>query len=407
MKHFSKIEELLLEALRAAVHGEAVQWEALSPEEWDGLMQLANAQKLLPPVFQATYSFPAAKAWSEAEQVKRACRLQVASQALRTERFLTLYDRLNAAGVRPLVVKGILCRALYPNGELRQSADEDLCALPGEFQRCCSLLRDFGMTCAPNADETADCEIGWRQDVLYIELHRQLFPPDSEALRGLEEPFAASFAHPQEYEVRPGCVVLSLNAHDHLLYLLLHAYKHFIHSGFGVRQVCDIGLWAREYAEQIDWTRLLVQTHRLRADRFSAAVFRIAREYFAIDVPTDPNWETVKADCRPMLADLLRAGIYGTAGKSRQHSASVTLHAVESKRGGRKGGVLRTVFPSVSELKRTYPILCGRPLLLPWVWCRRLCRYFVETRTAKHDTVRETLRISRERKKLLKKYDII
>ena len=407
MMHISKVEALLLEALKAALRGETVEWDKLSSEEWDGLMRLAAAQKVQPLVLQAVYSCPAAEAWADREQAKRACKIQVVSQTLRTEAFLPLYDRLNAAGVHPLVVKGILCRTCYPNGDLRQSADEDLYVKPEEFAECCRLLRDFGMTCGAQADERNDHEIGWRGGVLYIELHRRLFPLDSAALGGLEEPFAESFIRLREYEVSPGRTVRSLNEQDHLLYLLLHAYKHFIHSGFGIRQVCDIGLWAQKYADRIDWARLLALTRRLRADRFSAAVFRIAREYLAIDVPQNSDWQAIKADCGPMLADLLRAGIYGTADMARYHSASVTLHSVEARHGGRKGGLLRTIFPTKDELKRSNPMLCERPYLLPWAWWKRLWSYFVRSRSTERGSVRETLRISRERKKLLKKYDIL
>lgn len=35
-----------------------------------------------------------------------------------------------------------------------------------------------------------------------------------------------------------------MNASDHLFYLICHALKHFYHSGFGIRQVCDILLFA-------------------------------------------------------------------------------------------------------------------------------------------------------------------
>ena len=37
-----------------------------------------------------------------------------------------------------------------------------------------------------------------------------------------------------------------------ILYLLLHAFKHFLHSGFGIRQVSDIILFSEKYRDQIE-----------------------------------------------------------------------------------------------------------------------------------------------------------
>ena len=37
---------------------------------------------------------------------------------------------------------------------------------------------------------------------------------------------------------------------DHLLCLLCHAYKHFLYAGFGIRHVCDIGIFAEPDLER-------------------------------------------------------------------------------------------------------------------------------------------------------------
>lgn len=47
-------------------------------------------------------------------------------QTMRTNEFLELNKKLHAAGVRPLVVKGIICRNLYPQPDYRRFGDEDV-----------------------------------------------------------------------------------------------------------------------------------------------------------------------------------------------------------------------------------------------------------------------------------------
>ena len=52
---------------------------------------------------------------------KRRIVQQVMIQTMKTSEFLQLYRFLAEAGIRPLVVKGIVCRELYPNPDYRAS----------------------------------------------------------------------------------------------------------------------------------------------------------------------------------------------------------------------------------------------------------------------------------------------
>lgn len=161
---------------------------------------------------------------------------------------------------------------------------------------------------------------------------------------GFNRLFAGSFDRAAAYEVEDGLKVLSLSAHDHLLYLLLHAMKHFIRSRFGLRQVCDIGLWAERYAGQIDWDRLEAQTASVHAERFSAAVLNLCRLELGLLPDLPPPWRGKTVDYKSMLEDLLEAEIYGSSSKSRQHTARVTQDAVAS---GRSGALLETVLAAL------------------------------------------------------------
>ena len=69
-------------------------------------------------------------------------------QAMQTNQFLRLYEHLRNAGVTPLVVKGIVCRSLYPNSDYRISSDEDLLIPSEQFEVCHKAMLDFGMQVA-------------------------------------------------------------------------------------------------------------------------------------------------------------------------------------------------------------------------------------------------------------------
>lgn len=323
------------------------------------------------------------------------------NQTVRSAEFADLYRSLRDAGLHPVVVKGQLCSRLYPLRDHRISADDDLFIPEGEFFACHQVLLANGLTTDTPADElpTAD-EVSYtkKDSPLYIELHRHLFDSAQDAHDELNHFFA---------DIAPVEVdgFLTMPPHEHLLYLILHAYKHFVYSGIGLRQFCDIGLWARAYHDQIDWQRLHDQCAGVHAATFAAAAFRIVRTYLGIDFDLPGLWDG-DVDVEPLLHDTLCGGVYGSNSYTRLHSSTVTLNAVKASRTGGKSSVLRTVFPKRAYLKRRYPYLKKRPYLLPVAWVQRIVHYAGE-RSGADNSASGSIKLGKERIELMKLYGIM
>lgn len=405
----TRTEQMLLQAICASNKGKQVSWTDVSDEQWEDLMQLAQQHKLQPLVVQAAYSCPAAAKWEKFELQRRSAKQQMLLQAAKTEAYLSLCKSFSEAGLTVLTVKGILCRDLYENGDLRQSSDEDLYAAEKDFLSCCELLCSLGYEQVEKKDpETAD-EISWAKagSPLRLELHRRLFNRTTDAVKDLQLLFDGVFAAPEQYHLKNGATVFSMPPQEHLLYLLLHAYKHFIRCGFGIRQACDIGKWAVSYNARIDWEALFRQCEELKILRFVAAVFRICDEFLGITPELSDTWKAVRTDGLPMLYDMLKAGIYGTSSQNRLHAAPITQNAVSAKKTNRRSGILRSVFPSRESLQEEYPELKEHGILLPVVWGKRMIAYRKRAKINGGESAAETIRIAKERKKLLQFYDII
>ena len=67
-------------------------------------------------------------------QMKKKTIYTVMSQVQRTEEFLRVYRHLCEEGVRPLIVKGLICRNLYGKPDFRISGDEDMLIREEEFE---------------------------------------------------------------------------------------------------------------------------------------------------------------------------------------------------------------------------------------------------------------------------------
>ena len=393
-------ETQFLHIVKAAISGGDLPAEKV---DWPAIFTLANQQKLLPILFEAVRKMPAAEENVALFAVtKQQVIGQVLNQTVRSAEFADLYRKLRAAGLHPIVVKGQLCSRLYPLKDHRISADDDLYISDAEFMACHKQLLANGLTTDTPVDElaTAD-EVSYTKNgsPLYIELHRHLFDSAEDAHDELNHFFAD--LNPVEIDG-----FLAMPPHEHLLYLLLHAYKHFVRSGIGLRQFCDIGLWARAYHAEIDWQRLHEQCESVHAATFAAAAFHIAGDYLGIEFDLPAPWDG-SIDVEPLLHDTLCGGVYGSNDLTRLHSSTVTLNAVKASRTGEKSSVLRTVFPKREYLERRYPYLKKRPYLLPVAWVQRLAHYASEKQSGADSSASGSIKLAKERIELMKMYNVI
>lgn len=413
----NRIQLLFLEALKASLENRIVEWDQeLTGQDWSEFFALAEKHHVLPMVYEVVYKCPAAQAFPQMLAIlKQKMIQQVMMQTMRTSSFLALYRTMNKNGIHPLVVKGLICRSLYPNPDYRMSSDEDLLVSKEAFAACHQLMMESGMQVLDDTEELEEAfEIPYGRpgSPLYIELHKLLFSPKSEAYGNLNDYFQN--VHEDKIALPiDGVQIYTMSYTDHLFYLICHSFKHFLHSGFGIRQVCDIILFANAYGDQIDWQQILANCKEIRAEYFAAAMFQIGKKYLTFDWEKacyPKNWQQLEVDESMMLLELLDSGVFGNSSMSRKHSSNITLDAVSAQKNGKKGssGLLRSLFPDMEYMKRGYPYLEKAPYLLPIAWGQRVLRYRKEA--AKNQAIKnaaEAMKIGAERVELMKQYGIL
>lgn len=422
----NKPEEAFLNLFRAALQSKAPADPELSQEEWEALLLLCENHKLLPLILDEAYALPSCRvalaAYKEhyaqltPEQKAPHAHLpwkelaleRLSRQALQENEFLNLMLALRERGLEPVVLKGPVCRALYPKPLLRASVDDDLLISEDQAQAFHDALLELGLTADdPNADPAADWELSYHKPAspLYLELHKQLFDPTSPVFSDFNTAFEGVLNRTVPFTVQD-VTLRTLEPMDHLLFLLFHAFKHFLFSGFGMRIVADICLYSAQYAGQIDFSRLRSLCEERRCHLFTAAVYRIGEQYLELPVPGP--FATLEVDESELLRDILDSGLHG-ADIDRLHSANITLGAATEDKTGkhRTGNLRKSLFPSATYMTNNYPYLAKRPWLLPFAWGCRIGSYLKRNRCFGKQSPAATLRIGSERVKLLKRYGVI
>ena len=398
-------ERLFLEALRCGIAGAPVPWT--EPPELSAqkvLAHLARGQLLQPLIVQALFPCPALADSPVLAAMEREARLVVQRQATRTAEFLLLLRQLEERGLHPVVLKGAVCRSLYPEPEQRPSTDEDLLIDPKELARWHRELLACGLRLLGSEEpEEEGYELTYVDPDrdLYLELHLRLFKPDSDVCGDFNRFFEGALSRRVSMRLY-GQALETLCPTDHLLYILGHAYKHLLYGGVGVRQLCDICLFANRYAGEIDWTSFRRACEEMGILTLAAAVFRFGERRLGVPVPA--CFADLDPDEEPLLMDCLTGGLYGANDPDRSHSISLTLDAVAAdKQGRRTRGLLRALFPTAASLEGRYPYLRKRPALLPAAWAQRLWHYA----RSRGKSPKQSIQIGRERIALLERYGLI
>ena len=337
---------------------------------------------------------------SELKQIWKRKAIQVnALQTIRSDAFLRLYRKFLDEDLRILVLKGIIVRSLYPQPENRPSNDEDLYVEKEHVQKAKEIMLKQGFQVMQESEEvTALVNLN---SGLSIELHTTLFSEDSKAYGTYQSFFIDAFEKAQLHDIQ-GCQIYSLSYSQHMLFLIMHFVKHFLHGGVGFRQLLDIIMYAEAYGEKIDWNviyEVLEQEHLLKLVK---NLFAIGHQYLGFSfeqIVLPRNFDENQMDFEDLLADIWDAGVFGKSSQERLHSSTITLSAAEGQQSFRS-----TLFPPLKSMKQKYQYLKNVPILLPYAWCSRILHYFFDK---KEGSAKGAMEIGNRRVRLLQKYGII
>ncbi len=405
-------QQVFLKILKSAIHPSAQAEPLESSADWKAVLGVAVRQNLLPLVYNEAGRYEGFNDFAEKqggkylEFVMRA----VGNQMRRTSELLRLYPAFLKAGVEPIVLKGIICRSLYgENADYRPSSDEDLWVEKENYYKAAKVLEQFGFR-KKNPD--ADKDLNTVKDITYknadsgfsIELHVNPFGFGNRFLPQIAKWFENAFESTEWVELS-GVKFRTMQKTDNLLFLIFHAFKHFVYVGFGVRMITDILLYIERFFLEVDWDHIKSALENIGATGFFGDIIAIGNKYLGFGLP-----QVVRTVCpEELLEDVFRAGTFGNADYANSMSYIFTKEVVADggkQIKGKSSNMIRLLFPDWETWKILRPHLAEKPYLLPAEWVKRIFKYF-KRRKKGEVNLSGSYDIGRRRIELFEKYGIL
>ena len=409
-----KVNLQFLDLLKSSLNNDIYEGGDIDSQDLKQIYNLAQMHHVVPMIYGVLHNEEFFKNADENFKMmfKQVAFKLVVSQIQRSNRFLELYKILKEKNIEAIVFKGIIFRNMYNNPDDRMSSDEDILVKKEDYEKLKDILCGEGLEFIEK--EGNECAYLCRNTGLCIEVSTSLFSHESKAYGHLNRLFDDIFEKSITINI-DGVDLKTLSHEQHLIYIVFHNMKHFLHGGFGIRQVADFSKYIETYGQFIDWEKFWSDLKILNYDTFALNLIDISLKYLGFDYTKAIypkgvrdfniiiNSKDYYINSDDLISDILSAGVFGGSTKERKHTALMTLNAVEDQKNGNR---FKAIFPSVDYLKGNYTYLQKHPILLPIAWTQRIFSYIKRNKNNTTSYI-NTMELGKQRIELLKEYKII
>lgn len=272
-------------------------------------------------------------------------------------------------------LKGTIMKSYYPKPELRQMGDADILIRQEQYDRIAAIMEELGFEEKAETDQ----DYTWQSNFLYVELHKNLMPPEAKNLYAY---FGNGWPR-AEHELNTR---YAMKPEDFFIFLLAHFAKHYRKSGIGCRHVVDV--WVFRKLNLIkDYAYLEKELAKLQMLEFYHGICRLVSCWF----------EGGKMDDKMVFVTdvIFHSGSWGTDEQMR-----ISAVVRETRRySGKFGKILylaRRVFPEYKDLRAEWPILKKAPWLTPFIWFFRLLKKLCHPNTSLADQKKLTSMMTKD-----------
>lgn len=251
-------EKHYFELLQAAIWDHPVRID--EKIDWASVMQIAKHHTTETLICGAASSMTGDNKPNPSllNKMKDIMRRNLLSQLKMKQSLITAVTMLREHQIEPILLKGFGLAQFYPNPNLRQFGDIDLFVGLERFHEACDIMKHF-----PGSYNWGVILDSGRHFVIElgdhcIETHRVSSeitdPKEYDIYMNIEH--EGLVEHPQRINFEG--FELSIPSKEFMVFFTFHhAWHHFMTTGVGWRQLCDISLALHAYHNQLDATKLV------------------------------------------------------------------------------------------------------------------------------------------------------
>lgn len=263
---------------------------------------------------------------------------------------------LERADVPVCIWKGFAAAAAYPEPELRAMGDVDALVPAERMDDACTALLRAGYTLKKEDVDDEDMHLGFQKDGAVFEVHRSVTSGVSLPADFLQACLENRKTVQTAYGAFP-----ALDDTAHACAMLLHMLRHFVSSGFGLRQLYDWAFWLKNVP--VDAGQVLELARAVGAEQFLYAATRICADWFGLHDRYGLAQRIDSSVSDAMLEDILIGGNWGLKEDNRTYSLvfTTTEGRAANGRAAQMAAKLNALAEELCPWARRHP--AARPLL--------------------------------------------
>lgn len=320
-----------------------------------------------------TMVYPELAKVCDASKYQLECFSMISKGISQREYTLGIIRKIEKAGIKCCILKGVTLSGIYAEPECRISSDTDILINPKDERRIVKLLKDYGYVVESRA-KTYHHIKAYHKCGGILEVHVMLYsnPTSKIIFDGLQ------MYNEQWSKIKiNGCEYNVLGYNDGLVYLTAHYIKHFINSGGGVRQMMDLLLYLQNYKDKLDMVSYDRLLHKLKYNKLISAVKTVGAKYFGFDyeIKHEELSERILNDTE--LGGIFgystdaRNGFYDSYCKNRTSMSKYVFKLFMMSKDDK--GLKDRFFPNKKTMVNVFGYKYAKnSLLIPFAWLNRL-----------------------------------
>lgn len=287
-----------------------------------------------------------------------------------------LFSFMEQEGIWHLPLKGVILKDFYPSVGMRQMSDNDILFEERFADNVQKYMQSQGYETV--SFHQGNHDIYKKEPIYNFELHRALY----------------GSAHKKEWEdyyknIKDKLILNTGSSYgyhfreeDFYIYIVSHAYKHYMGSGTGLRTLLDFYVYLNAKEQDLDFSYIEKECKVLGIADFEHRNRILCKKTFSITNVYDKNvWEEqFSEEENKMLFYYLSSGVYGTM----EHMVENRIHKLEAstKSKSKFRYLWNRLFPDETVCKHYLPF-CKYKWLFPIAWAYRILCLLADKKRSK------------------------